>query len=68
MDIKKAEALAQNLHGLACKECTKGWLTKHNGLTDPIEDIKNCGAMGLISPQLQERLVNEVKEIRKVLN
>ena len=34
MDHQNAEALAENLKGLACIECTKGWLAKHEGLTD----------------------------------
>ena len=64
MDILKAKALAQQLNELACKGCTKGWLENHDGLTDPIQDINDCGSFGLITPERQERLVNEVKEIK----
>ncbi len=64
MDHQNAEALAENLKGLACIECTKGWLAKHEGLTDPIQDIKDCGALGLITPELQKRLVGEVETIK----
>ena len=64
MDRQKAEALAENLNGLACIECTKGWLEKHEGLTDPIQDIKDCGSLGLITTELQERLVGEVETIK----
>ncbi len=63
MDRLQAKSLAKELNELACKGCTKGWLEKHDGLTDPIQDINDCGSFGLISPQRQERLVNEVKEI-----
>ena len=64
MNRQEAEALAENLNGLACKECTKGWLLKHEGLTDPIQDINDCGDFGLITQELQERLVSEVKRIK----
>tara|TARA_Y100001968_G_scaffold314800_1_gene340613 strand:- start:288 stop:491 length:204 start_codon:yes stop_codon:yes gene_type:complete len=64
MDILKAKSLAKELDELACKGCTEGWLEKHDGLTDPIQDIIECGLLGFITPERQERLVNEVKEIK----
>ena len=63
MDRLKAKSLANDLNELACKGCTEGWLQKHDGLTDPIQDIIDCGSYGFISSELQERLVNEVKLI-----
>ena len=63
MDKIKAMSLANELNELACKGCTEGWLEKHDGLTDPIQDINDCRSFGLIKPERQERLVNEVKEI-----
>ena len=63
MDSFKAKSLANELNELACKGCTKGWLAKHNGQSDPIQDINECGSLGFISPERQERLINEVKEI-----
>ena len=63
MDRLQAKSLAKELNELACKGCTEGWLEKHEGLTDPIQDIKDCGSFGFITPERQERLVNEVKEI-----
>ena len=63
MDRSKAKSLAKDLNELACKGCTEGWLEKHDGLTDPIQDIKDCGTHGFISPERQERLVNEVNQI-----
>ena len=63
MDTLKAKSLAKELNELACKGCTEGWLEKHDGSTDPIQDIKDCGLLGLITPDRQERLLNEVKEI-----
>ena len=63
MDRLQAKFLAKELNELACKGCTEGWLEKHDGLTDPIQDINDCGSFGFISPERQERLVNEVKEI-----
>ena len=65
MDHQKAEDLAEQLKELACIDCTKGWLERHEGLTDPIQDIKDCGALRLITPQLQERLVNEIEILKK---
>jgi hypothetical protein len=63
MDSLKAKSLANELNELACKGCTEGWLGKHEGLSDPIHDINECASLGFISPERQERLVNEVKEI-----
>ena len=64
MDRLQAKSLAIELNELACKGCTEGWLNKHDGLTDPIQDINDCGSFGFITPERQERLVNEVNEIR----
>ena len=64
MDRLKAKSLANDLNELACKGCTEGWLQKHDGLTDPIQDIIDCGSYGFISFERQERLINEVKEIK----
>ncbi len=63
MDSFKAKSLANKLNELACKGCTEGWLEKHDGLSDPIQDIKECGTLGFITPELQERLIKEVNEI-----
>ena len=63
MDSFEAKSLANELNELACKGCTEGWLDKHDGLSDPIQDINECGSFGFITPERQERLINEVKEI-----
>tara|TARA_Y100001968_G_scaffold161772_1_gene147971 strand:+ start:371 stop:574 length:204 start_codon:yes stop_codon:yes gene_type:complete len=63
MDRLEAESLAKDLNELACKGCTEGWLEKHDGLSDPIQDINNCASFGFITPERQQRLVTEVKEI-----
>ena len=64
MDLQKAKVLAENLKGFACKGCTEAWLGEHDNLTDPIQDIKDCAAFELISIELQEKLLNEVQEIK----
>ena len=64
MDKLQANSLAKELNELACKGCTEGWLEKHNGSTDPIQDINDCVSFGLITPERHERLVKEVKEIK----
>ena len=64
MDKKQASNLAKELNELACKGCTEGWLEKHDGLTDPIQDINECRFFGFITAEHQERLVNEVKQIK----
>ena len=66
MDRIKARSLANELNELACKGCTEGWLEKHDKLTDPIQDINDCGSFGFITFERQERLINEVKEINAV--
>ena len=42
MDSLKAKTLASELNELACKGCTEGWLGKHDGKSDPIQDIIEC--------------------------
>ena len=64
MDLLKAKDLANELNELACKGCTERWLEKHDRLSDPIQDINECGSLGFITPERQERLINEVKEIK----
>ena len=64
MNIQKAKILAANLKGFACIGCTEAWLGEHDNLTDPIQDIKDCASFGLITVELQEKLVNEVLEIK----
>lgn len=64
MDLQKAKVLAESLKGFACKGCTEGWLEEHDNLTDPIQDIKDCAGFGLITLELQEKLLNEVHQIK----
>ena len=66
MDRQTAKLLSEVLNELACKGCTQGWLEKHNGLTDPIQDIKDCGSFGFITINRQERLIKEVEEVKGV--
>ena len=68
MDSIKAKTLASELNELACKGCTEGWLEKHDGKSDPIQDIIECGSLGLITPERKERLINEIKEINNAGN
>ena len=63
MDTLKAKTLASELNELACKGCTQGWLEKHDGLSDPIQDINECEALGFITPERKNRLINEINEI-----
>ena len=64
MDSLQAKSLANELNELACKGCTEGWLEKHDGLSDPIQDINDCRSFGFITSERQARLINEVKEIK----
>ena len=54
---------SKELNDLACKECTKGWIEKHDKKTSPIDDVNDCYKEGLISLKLKERLINEIEEI-----
>ena len=65
MEISKLKLKAEELNELACKSCTKNWLEKHDGITDPIDDIKLCFEAGFISLEIKERLIKEVIEINK---
>ena len=63
MERLRAISLAKELNELACKGCTESWLNDHDGLSDPIQEINECASFGFITPERQERLINEVKEI-----
>tara|TARA_B100000965_G_scaffold122060_1_gene100966 strand:+ start:174 stop:380 length:207 start_codon:yes stop_codon:yes gene_type:complete len=63
MDSLIAKSLAKELNELACKGCTEGWLEKHDGRSDPIQDICDCASLGFISQERKERLINEVREL-----
>ena len=63
MDSLEAKTMATELNELTCKGCTEGWLKKHDGKTDPIQDIIGCESLGLITPERKDRLINEINEI-----
>ena len=63
MDKFQAMSMSKELNELACKGCTEEWLEKHDGLTDPIQDINDCKSFGFITSERQLRLVNEINEI-----
>ena len=54
MDSLKAKSLANELNELACKGCTEGWLEKHDGLSDPIQDINAVSYTHLTLPTNRE--------------
>ena len=64
MESQRAETIAEDLKNLACISCTQGWIERHDGLTDPIQDIKDCADLGLITQKLRDRLINEVQDIK----
>ena len=61
---QKAAPLAERLKSLACIECVRGWLNENDTESDPLKDINQCAELGLISSQLQDRLISEVKTIQ----
>ena len=56
--------IAEKLNQLACKECTKGWISDRENSTDPIQDILQCYENGLITNKLKDRLIKETNEIK----
>ena len=56
--------IAEKLNQLACKECTKGWISDRDKSTDPIKDILDCFENGLITNKLKDRLIKETNEIK----
>ena len=56
--------IAEKLNQLACKECTKGWISERDKSTDPLEDISVCFEHGLITKKLKDRLTKEIQEIQ----
>ena len=56
--------IAEKLNQLACKECTKGWISDRDKSTDPIKDILDCFENGLITNKLKDRLIKEINEIK----
>tara|TARA_Y100001978_G_C23461393_1_gene322533 strand:+ start:375 stop:578 length:204 start_codon:yes stop_codon:yes gene_type:complete len=65
MDIEKYKLKADQLNNLACKACTKSWIEKHDKTSEPIDDINICFQEGLISLKLKNRLIKEVRDIKK---
>ena len=61
---KNLTDIAETLNQLACKECTKRWISEHDNSTDPIEDILDCFENGLITDKLKNRLIKETNEIK----
>ncbi len=61
---KDLKFVSEKLNQLACKDCTKGWLSNYDNLSEPIEDILSCYEKGYISMKLRDRLIKEVKEIK----
>ena len=59
--------IAEKLNQLACKECTKGWLSDRDKSTDPIEDILDCYENGLITNKLKDRLIEEINHIKNAI-
>ena len=56
--------IAEKLNQLACKECTKGWMSDRDQSTDPIREILDCFQNGLIPNKLKDRLIKEINEIK----
>ena len=54
----------EELNQLACKVCTKNWISDQEKDKDPITIIINCFGEGLISLNLKERLIKEIEEIK----
>ena len=65
IDRQEAEPIAERLKSLACVECVRGWLKTYEGETGPIADIIYRGTLGLITSELQERLLGEVKAVQQ---
>tara|TARA_B100000212_G_scaffold121986_1_gene91419 strand:- start:269 stop:472 length:204 start_codon:yes stop_codon:yes gene_type:complete len=63
----KLIGIAEKLNQLACKECTKGWLSDRDKSTDPIEDILDCYENGLITNKLKDRLIEEINHIKNAI-
>ena len=61
---KNIKEIAEKLNNLACKECTKGWMSDRDQSTDPIKDILDCFENGLITNKLKDRLIKETNEIK----
>ena len=64
---KNLTDIAETLNQLACKECTKGWLSDRDKSTDPIEDILDCYENGLITNKLKDRLIEEINHIKNAI-
>ena len=65
IDRQEAEPIAERLKSLACVECVRGWLKTYEGENGPIADIMYCGTLGLITSELQERLLGEVMAVQQ---
>ena len=63
-ELREHNIVAEKLKSLACIDCVKNWLKEFEGNSKPLNDIESCYKLGLITPELRSRLIDEINALQ----
>ena len=63
-ELREHNVVAEKLKSLACIECVKNWLKEFEDNSKPLNDIESCYKLGLITPELRSRLIDEINALQ----
>ena len=63
-ELREHNVVAEKLKSLACIDCVQNWLNEFEDNSKPLNDIESCYKLGLITPELRSRLIDEIKALQ----
>ena len=63
-ELREHNVVAEKLKSLACIDCFQNWLNELEDNSKPLNDIESCYKLGLITPELRSRLIDEINAIQ----
>ena len=63
-ELREHNVVAEKLKSLACIDCVQKWLNEFEDNSKPLKDIESCYKLGLITPELRSRLIDEINAIQ----
>ena len=63
-ELREHSIVAEKLKSLACIDCVKNWLQEFEDNSKPLNDIESCYKLGLITPALRSRLIDEINALQ----
>ena len=63
-ELREHNVIAEKLKSLACIDCVQSWLNEFEDNSKPLNDIESCYKLGLITPELRSRLIDEINAIQ----